>query len=275
MQGEQLAEPEAGAACDQEERCVLLIDPHPLPLGLCRVLGVLVASLAAVQARSGNVRYGPDLLGLEGLDWPGSLLGALGGLGDRVVAKPEGVGPARVLEDRVQDLAVDVDGASADPFAIDLAQEAMDVLRRNRGELAAAELPHDPRAVPFVTSLLGPGEQASVAGESGGLGPLLEFEVFEPEVDGVLEARFTFWQSNFLLGFNLRDQLTHLPVGALLVEEAIANSPAAFPPASLGVWFQPRSAESALVLPPRRVPPLRFVKGRALVGPHDQGAGLS
>src|SRR3954453_2659025 len=99
---------------------------------------MLVASLTAVHARSCCTRYGRDLLGLEGLDWPGSLLGALGGLGDRVVAKPEGVGPARVLEDRVQDLAVNVDGASTDPFAIDPAQEAMDVRRRDRSELAAA-----------------------------------------------------------------------------------------------------------------------------------------
>jgi len=140
----------------------------------------------------------------------------------------------------------------------------MDVRRRDRGELGAAELPHDARAIPFAVSLLGLGEQAPVAGEGGGLGPLLEFQVFEPEVDGVLEARFAFWRSNFLLGFDLRNQLTHLPVGTLLVEEAIANSPAAFPPASLGVRFQPRSAESALVLPPRRVAPLRFVEGRAL-----------
>lgn len=188
MQGEQLAEPQTGAARDQEERRVLLVDPHPLPLRLCRVLGVLIASLAAVLARSGCSRYGRDLLGLEGLDWPWSLLGALGGLGDRVVAKPEGVGPAGVLEDRVQDLAVNIDGASADPFAIDPAQEAMDVRRRDRGELAAAELPHDARAIPFAVSRLGLGEQAPVAGERGGLGSLLEFEVLEPNVDGVLEA---------------------------------------------------------------------------------------
>jgi hypothetical protein len=103
-------------------------------------------------------------------------------------SKPEGVGSPRVLEDRVQDLAVDVDGASADPFAIDPAQEAMDVFRRDRGELAAAELPHDAGAIPLAVSRLGLCEQAPVAGERGGLGSLLEFEVLEPNVDGVLEA---------------------------------------------------------------------------------------
>ena len=147
--------------------------------------------------------------------------------------------------------------------------------RRDRGELAAAELPHDPRAIPFASPLLGLGEQAPVAGERGGLGPLLEFEVLEPDVDGVLEARLALPRSNLLLGFDLRNHPAHLPVGALLVEEAIADPPATLPPAALGVRFEPRSAESALALPPRRVPPLRFVERRALVGPHDQGAGLS
>lgn len=42
-----------------------------------------------------------------------------------------------------------------------------------RSELATAELSHDARAVPFVVSLLGSGEQAPVAGEGGMLGPLL------------------------------------------------------------------------------------------------------
>lgn len=74
------------------------------------------------------------------------------------------------------------------PFAIDPAQEAVNVLRRDRGELAAAELPHDAGAIPFAVSLFGLGEQASVAGERGGLGSLLEFEVLEPDVDCVLEA---------------------------------------------------------------------------------------
>jgi hypothetical protein len=138
--------------------------------------------------------------------------------------------------------------------------------------LRPAELPHDAGAIAFAVSRLGLGEQAPVAGESGGLGSLLEFEVLEPDVDGVLEACVSHCWRDLLLGFDLADQPTHLSVGAPLVEETVANPAAAFPPASLGVRFQPPSPEPALELLRRRVAPLRFVEGRALVGPHDQRA---
>jgi hypothetical protein len=64
---------------------------------------------------------------------------------------------------------------------------------------------------------------APVAGEGGRLGPLLEFEVLEPDVDGVLEARLSHPRSDLLLGFHLRNHPAHLSVGTLLVEEAIAD----------------------------------------------------
>jgi hypothetical protein len=124
------------------------------------------------------------------------------------------------------------------------------------------------RAILFAVSRLGLGEQAPISGERGGLGSLLEFEVLEPDVDGILEASIPHRWRDLLLGFDLADQPTHLPIGAPLVEEPVADPAAAFPPASLGIRFQPRSPEPALELLRRRVAPLRFVEGRALVGPH-------
>jgi hypothetical protein len=68
-------------------------------------------------------------------------------------------------------------------------EEALDVLGRDRPKLAAGERPHDPRA--SLTSLSGArrGEKVPVARQRRGLGPLLEFEVSEPGLDGILEAR--------------------------------------------------------------------------------------
>lgn len=170
---------------------------------------------------------------------------------------------------------MDVDGASADPFAIDLAQEAMDILRCDRCQLAAAELPHDARPVSFVASLLGSGEQAPVAGKGGGLGPLLEFQMLEPNLDRVLEARVPHPGSYLLFGFDLGDHPAHLPVGALLVQEVVADFAAALYPAARGIGFEPRSPQPALPLLSRRVAPLRLVERHPLVGSHDQSAGLS
>lgn len=99
--------------------------------------------------------------------------------------------------------------------------------------------------------------------------------MLEPDFDGVLEAGVPHLRSDLLLGFDLCDHSAHLPVGALLVEEAIADPATALPPATLGIRFKPRSPEPALALFPRRVAPLRLVEGHALAGPHDQGAGLS
>lgn len=124
---------------------------------------------------------------------------------------------------------MDVDSTSADRFAIDLPQEALDVLRRDRGELAAPELPHDPGSTRCSLSrVLGPGEQVPVTGERGRLGSLLEFQVLEPDVGGVLEAGISHPRSDLLLGFHFGDYPAHLAVRSPLVEKASRTRPRRF-----------------------------------------------
>jgi len=78
-----------------------------------------------------------------------------------------------------------------------------------------------------------------------------------------------------LLGFHLGDHSAHLPVGTLLVEEAIADPTTALPPAAVKIRLEPRPAEPALALLPRRIAPLCLVERHTLMSPHDQSASLS
>jgi hypothetical protein len=140
----------------------------------------------SVQARSGGFGDRADVLGLEGLHRTRAFLGPLGRVRDRVVAKAEGVLAPRVLEDRVQDLAVDVDRAGADGLAVERGQEGANVLGGDRGELAPGERPHDPRSALLAATCFWSGEHRPVAIEGGGLGPLLELEVLQPDLGRVL-----------------------------------------------------------------------------------------
>jgi hypothetical protein len=86
VQGEQLAQAETGAAGDEEEGRVLIVDPRPLSLGLLGERRMLVAAVFAVQARPRRRRDCADLLGVEGLDRARAFLGPLGRIRHRVVA---------------------------------------------------------------------------------------------------------------------------------------------------------------------------------------------
>lgn len=200
--------------------------------------------------------------------------GALPGPGNRVVAQGEDVVAPGVLEDRVEQLTMDVDRASADILPVDAGEEALDVLGRDRAELAAGEFPHDPR--PSLASLSGTrrGEEVSVTRQGRGLGRLLEFKVCEPGLDGILEARLAFCRRDLLLSFDLGDHPGHLAVGSSLIQVAAAHPPSAPLPATARIRLQPRSAQPALALPLPPVAPLRLVEGRSLVGANDQGARL-
>jgi hypothetical protein len=73
---------------------------------------------ATVQAGPRGDGDCQDLVRLEGLDGSCAVFRALGRSRGRILGQPEGIPAHRVLEDRVDDLAMDVDGASAHVLAI-------------------------------------------------------------------------------------------------------------------------------------------------------------
>lgn len=222
---------------------------------------MLVAAVFSVEACSGGFRDHADLLGLEGLHRTRAFLWPLGCARDRVVAKAEGVLAPRVLEDRVQDLAMNADRAGADGLAVERGQEGTNVLGRDRGELATAERTHDPRSSLLAATCLWRGEHRPVAIEGGGLGPLLELEVLQPDLDRVLEARLAHPRSDLLFGFDLLDHLAYHRIGGAPPGSALAVfSSRPLRPALA------RSPQPALPLRSRCVSPLHFVEGLVLVG---------
>jgi hypothetical protein len=236
---------------------------------------VLVAAVFSVQASSGGFRDRSNLLGLEGLHGACAFFGPLGGARHRVVTQAEGVFAPRVLEDRMQNLAVDVHRAGADRLAVHPGQESANVLGRYRAQLVPRERAHDPRSSLPGTICLWPGEHGPVAVEGGGLGSLLELQVLQPDLDRILEARLPHPRSDLLLRFDLGDHLAHLHVGAALIQEALPHATTPPPPAALSVRFEPGPPQPALALRSRRVPPLHFVEGLVLVGAHVQRANSS
>ena len=109
--------------------------------------------------------------------------------GDRVLGRPKVSLASRVLEDRVEDLAVDVHRAGAEVLLVDRGEEPADVLGRDAAELPTAEGPHDPGALLRAVAVARLGEEDPVAGERRGLGPSLGPQVVEPGCRGLLEER--------------------------------------------------------------------------------------
>jgi hypothetical protein len=195
----------------------------------------LVTAAAAVKTRSGCFGNGADFLGLEGFDRAGAFFGSLAGVGDGVVAEAERVFPSGVLEDRVEDLAMDVDRAGADVLVIKSRQKAADVFGRDRPQFASFELAHDPGASLVLAVAPRFRQQVPMAIQGGRLCSLLELEVLHPEPNRVLEASISLPRRDLLFGFDGSDHLVHLPVGAALVEEAVADATVPLPPASVRV----------------------------------------
>ncbi len=167
---------------------------------------------------------------------------------------------------------MNVDRPGADVFAVQHGQEAADVLRRDRAELAPAELAHDPRPALLLPARPGPGKHRSMPVERGGLCTLLELQVLHPELDRVLEARLAHSRCDLLLGFDLGDHPAHLEIGLSLVQKALLDTAPALSPAPFRICFQPGRPQPALALRFRRVSPLHFIEGLVLVGAHVQGA---
>jgi hypothetical protein len=103
----QLTQTQSGGRGDDEER------------------GVLLVAAAAIARISG----------VEGFHRSHTLLGPLGGSGDRVVGEAEALLAAGELEDRVEDLAVDVHRPRREVLAVELGEEHADVLRGDPEEV--------------------------------------------------------------------------------------------------------------------------------------------
>jgi hypothetical protein len=128
---------------------------------------------------AGGGRDRVDLRRLEGLDRPHPFLGSFRGPGDRVVGEAEALLATGELEDRVEDLAVDVHGPGREVLAVEFGEEHTDVLDGDPEEVPSAEGAHDPRpSLPPVT--VRRTQEKLVVAERRGLRPTLGPQVLDP-----------------------------------------------------------------------------------------------